>query len=93
MPQIGWNPIVATRPSAVLDPVLAARHDHVYFVHSFHVRAADPSDVVAVADYGGPFTAAVQRDTLFAAQFHPEKSGQAGLALLRSWLANGGVAC
>ena len=93
VPQIGWNPIQATQPSAILGPVLGAGHDHVYFVHSFHAVAADPADVVAVANYGGSFTAAVQRGSLFAAQFHPEKSGQAGLALLRSWLAHGAHTC
>lgn len=87
VPQIGWNRVRATRPGSCLDPVLAADERHFYFVHSFHAVAADPLDVVGVADYDGAFTAAVQRGSLFAAQFHPEKSGQAGLDLLRSWLA------
>ena len=53
----------------------------MYFVHSYHAVASDPRDVIATADHGLPFVAAVQRDNLFAAQFHPEKSGAAGLRL------------
>ena len=86
VPQIGWNAVRVTQPGSCLDPVLAAGHHHFYFVHSYYVQAANPGDVVAVADYAGDFTAAVRHGSLFAAQFHPEKSGQAGLALLRSWL-------
>ncbi len=64
-----------------------ARQDaHFYFVHSYHAVAESPADVAAVSDYDGDFTAAVRRDHLFAAQFHPEKSGRLGLALLRAWL-------
>ncbi|MGD9797646.1 MAG: imidazole glycerol phosphate synthase subunit HisH, partial [Acidimicrobiia bacterium] len=58
----------------------------VYFVHSY---AAGPSaDVVATCDYGGPVTAAVARDRLWATQFHPEKSGTAGLGILANFVAS-----
>ncbi len=92
VPQIGWNAVRATQPGSCLDPVLAAEHQHFYFVHSYHVQATNLEHVVGVADYAGDFTAAVRHGSLFAAQFHPEKSGQAGLALLRSWL-QGDASC
>jgi glutamine amidotransferase len=83
-PQMQWN-----RLDLVGDPALAAGVDRpvwAYFVHSF---AAEPGDhVVATCDYGGPVVAAVERDRLWATQFHPEKSGTAGLAMLRNFVAS-----
>jgi imidazole glycerol-phosphate synthase subunit HisH len=81
-PQMQWNVLDRRRDSAMLrgldDPVW------VYFVHSYAAELTD--DVVATCDYGGPVTAAVERDRLWATQFHPEKSGTAGLAILRSFV-------
>ncbi|HMA93540.1 MAG TPA: imidazole glycerol phosphate synthase subunit HisH [Polyangiaceae bacterium] len=80
IPHIGWNEVRATRSH----PLLASLQpgDEFYFVHSFFPRPANESDVYAVADYGGEFCCALGRDNLFATQFHPEKSGRLGLALL-----------
>lgn len=83
VPQIGWNAVQLARSGSPMD---GAHGGHFYFVHSYHAVAADPDDVVATADHGVEFTAAVQRGNLFAAQFHPEKSGVAGLDLLRRCL-------
>lgn len=80
IPQIGWNGLQIQRPGSPMDAV--ADGAYFYFVHTYHAVASDPQDVVATADYDGPFTAAVARGNLFAAQFHPEKSGEVGLALL-----------
>ena len=80
VPQIGWNSVRRVRQGTPLDAV--ANDAYFYFVHTYHAVATDAADVVGTADYGGDFTAAVQRDNLFAAQFHPEKSGDVGLALL-----------
>lgn len=88
VPQIGWNQVDVRRPGSALDQI--ADHSHFYFVHTYHAVAEDPADVVATADYGAPFVAAVQRRNVFAAQFHPEKSGQVGLDLLRAAV---GAAC
>jgi imidazole glycerol-phosphate synthase subunit HisH len=81
-PQMQWNEL-----SVVGDPAPFAGLERplwVYFVHSY---AAEPHDgVVATCDYGGPVVAAVERDRLWATQFHPEKSGRAGLAMLRNWV-------
>jgi len=81
-PQMQWNILDRTRPSAMLDGLTAPVW--VYFVHSY---AAEPTDdVVATCDYGAPLTAAVERGRLWATQFHPEKSGTAGLAILRRFV-------
>jgi glutamine amidotransferase len=81
-PQMQWNTL-----DLVGEPQLTAGLDRpawVYFVHSY---AAAPHDgVVATCDYGGPVTAAVERGRLWATQFHPEKSGATGLAMLRNWV-------
>lgn len=82
-PQMQWNLVDVHRPSqlfaTVEDPVW------VYFVHSY-AADADGESVVATCDYGGPVAAAVERDGLWATQFHPEKSGTVGLELLRGFV-------
>jgi glutamine amidotransferase len=84
IPHMGWNEI---EPSAS-HPLLAGFEAgaHAYFVHSYHFRLADPADIVAVADYGGPLTAMIARDNLAGTQFHPEKSQAAGLRLIGNFL-------
>ena len=83
VPHMGWNRL---RPTAD-HPVVDGRAEHVYFVHSFHARPADPGDVLATVDYGGPVPAVVGRGNVVGVQFHPEKSHAAGLALLRRFAA------
>jgi imidazole glycerol-phosphate synthase subunit HisH len=80
VPQIGWNRVAARGPlfDGVDDGVF-------YFVNSY--AAVNAPDEIARADYGGSFTAAVQRDRVFGVQFHPEKSSAAGLRVLRNFLA------
>jgi len=83
IPHMGWNRLAFVRPH----PLFAGLDEpFVYFVHSFAMRPARPADLVATADYGGAFAAAVGRDNLFGTQFHPEKSQAAGLALLANFL-------
>lgn len=81
-PQMQWNALRATRPSSVLDGLEPGAW--MYFVHSYAPEAND--DVVAVCDYGGEVVAAIERDNLWGTQFHPEKSGTNGLALLRNFV-------
>jgi glutamine amidotransferase len=81
VPQIGWNMVSPADDTGLVQP------GHAYFVHSYALDAADPADVIGTADYGGPVTAAVQRDSMLGVQFHPEKSQAYGLALLARWLA------
>jgi len=83
-PQMQWNTLDIAGPGC---PLLDGLGDHpwVYFVHSFAPEAT--GDVVATCDYGGPVTAMVARRNLWATQFHPEKSGTAGLRLLGNFVA------
>jgi glutamine amidotransferase len=80
IPHMGWNALRQTRES----PLLCGVPDGamVYFVHSYVCQPQDAGTVVATADHGGPFCAVLQRDNIFGAQFHPEKSGQVGLRML-----------
>ncbi|MEY4710666.1 MAG: putative Imidazole glycerol phosphate synthase subunit hisH [Pseudomonadota bacterium] len=84
VPQIGWNRVRQSRPHPVWEGV--ADGSWFYFVHSYYARPSDARHTVGEADYGGSFTAAVARDNIFATQFHPEKSADAGLALYRNFL-------
>jgi glutamine amidotransferase len=87
IPHMGWNTLDMAREHALLAGIpTGADGWHAYFVHSYHLSPADPSDVVARADYGGPVTALVARDNMAGTQFHPEKSQALGLALLTNFL-------
>lgn len=87
VPHIGWNQIF-TPAGRAPDPLLRGIPDgaHVYFVHSYYAVPRDPSVTAVESDYGGRFCAAVRKDNLFACQFHPEKSQQVGLTLLRNFV-------
>ncbi|HXH39452.1 MAG TPA: imidazole glycerol phosphate synthase subunit HisH [Thermoanaerobaculia bacterium] len=80
VPQIGWNRVSARGP--LFEGV---ENGVFYFVNSY--AASHAPDEIASADYGGPFTAAVQRERVFGVQFHPEKSSAAGLRVLRNYIA------
>ncbi len=83
VPHMGWNPLRLTRPEC---PLLAGLPGTaVYFVHSYFPAPADHSVVAAEADYPDPFCAVVWKDNVFATQFHPEKSQEVGLAMLRNF--------
>ena len=81
VPQMGWNRV------RFVKNVPGDRQDHFfYFVNSYYARPEVPSDLWGTANYDAPFAAAVCRDNIFATQFHIEKSGEAGLALLNGFL-------
>ncbi len=87
VPHMGWNTIDVARPHALLDGIATGTKGlHAYFVHSFHLAAAEAATVVATADYGGSVTAMVARDNIAGTQFHPEKSQTLGLALIANFL-------
>ena len=87
IPQIGWNTIELLRPHPLFSGIeTGPKGLHAYFVHSYHLDARNPAELVATADYGGPVTAAVARDNLVGTQFHPEKSQALGLALITNFL-------
>jgi len=91
VPHIGWNGIRPCQAS----PLFAGLNgdEKFYFVHSYHVSTDDPAVVLTVSDYDVPFVSAVQRGQLTGTQFHPEKSGPAGLRLLANFLAAGQASC
>jgi imidazole glycerol-phosphate synthase subunit HisH len=87
IPHMGWNTLDVARPHPLLAGLpLGDDGRHAYFVHSYQLNASSAADVVARADYGGPVTAIVARDTAVGTQFHPEKSQRFGLALIANFL-------
>ena len=83
IPQIGWNSIDYERGCPIFKGL--PENPYVYFVHSYYLEASDESVVSAVAEYGVRYHAAVARGNVFATQFHPEKSGEVGLQILRNF--------
>ena len=87
IPHMGWNTLNVARTHPLLEGIpLGPDGLHAYFVHSYQLKIADRSDLVAEADYGGPITALVARDNFAGTQFHPEKSQRLGLALIANFL-------
>ena len=77
IPHMGWNALKLTKAAKLLE-----EGSYVYFVHSFYAENCEDS-LAAVTDYGIPITAAVEKGNIFGCQFHPEKSGNVGLAILK----------
>lgn len=82
VPHVGWNALTFPRRSHLMSGVPEGAQ--VYFTHSYAAPVVDTT--VAITTYGAPFSAAVERDNVAAVQFHPEKSGDVGLRILRNWL-------
>ena len=83
VPHIGWSPVRWERPSKLTEGL--GEETPFYFVHSFVPRPEQSSDVLGTAEYGERFACAVERPPLYGAQFHPEKSSEAGLRMLRNF--------
>jgi glutamine amidotransferase len=83
VPHIGWNTVAYPRPSRLFDTIEDG--SAFYFVHSYHVTPDDPARVIGVTEHGIPFAAAVAARNVYGVQFHPEKSSDHGLALLRNF--------
>jgi imidazole glycerol-phosphate synthase subunit HisH len=83
VPHMGWNQLQPKRPTLLMEGIHA--DDYVYFVHSY---AAPVTDVtLASCDYGGAFSAMVQKDNIYGVQFHPERSARVGAIVLRNFLS------
>ena len=83
MPHMGWNTVEPTQPGGLFEGVdLSTGY---YFLHSYYYAPAAPDYTLAVTDYAGRFSSAVHRENVFGVQFHPEKSHQAGIQLLRNF--------
>ena len=83
VPQIGWNRVRWVVETAGYE---AKAEDDFYFVHSYVVAPDDPADIVAITRYGGVFPSVVRHGRVWGTQFHPEKSGPAGLRLVAGWV-------
>lgn len=87
IPHIGWNSLSIKKDAALFQGVNDGAY--VYFVHSYYLHAEDESIVKATTEYGTCIHASVEKDNIFACQFHPEKSGDVGLTILRNFAALG----
>ena len=90
VPHMGWNEVYQMHagPESGIHPLWAGIDDgsRFYFVHSYYVEPESPEVIAGSTNYGIPFTSAVERDNIFAVQFHPEKSARDGLALLANFM-------
>lgn len=91
IPHMGWNNVRVERPHPLLAHLQP--HDELYFVHSYFLDPANATDVFATTEHGARFCCALGRDNLFATQFHPEKSGKVGLAILDRFARWDGKPC
>jgi glutamine amidotransferase len=81
IPHLGWNEINETKSSIFKD----FNKKDFYFIHSFHFDVLNTEDIAATVNYGKDYVAAIQKDNIFATQFHPEKSQTSGLELIKSF--------
>lgn len=85
VPHVGWNAVQLARPSALFQAIPSGKD--FYFVHSYHVVAKNPQDVLARTPYAGGFVSSVGRDDVYGVQFHPEKSQRLGFQVIRNFLS------
>lgn len=83
VPHMGWNTLHIARPNELFDGI--AEGAYVYFVHSLYPNPADKSIVIAETEYGSTFASAVAKGNIYGTQFHPEKSGDIGLQILKNF--------
>lgn len=83
IPHMGWNNLKIVNECKILDRI---HEDYMYFVHSYYAKPDDEDIIAATTNYGIDLTAAVCKDNVFATQFHPEKSGEVGLNILRNFV-------
>jgi len=84
VPHMGWNSLKVTEDAKLFRNL--PEDPYVYFVHSYYLQAEEPEIVAATAEYGVTIHASVEKDNIFACQFHPEKSGEIGLAILKNFV-------
>jgi glutamine amidotransferase/cyclase len=87
VPHIGWNAVKIKKPSRFFNGLEG--DEKFYFVHSYHVAPEGDTDVLTTTDYGVAFVSSIQRGNIIACQFHPEKSGEVGLRILRNFIETG----
>ncbi len=84
VPHMGWNSLTVTDGAKLFANL--PEEPYVYFVHSYYLQAEEPEIVAAATEYGVTIHASVEKDNVFACQFHPEKSGETGLAILKNFV-------
>lgn len=84
IPHIGWNDLHFPNQGRLFQGI--PEKSYVYFVHSYYLQAADPAIVTAATEYGTCIHASVEKDNVFACQFHPEKSSEVGMRILRNFI-------
>ena len=87
IPHIGWNSLEIKQKDTIFKDI--PENAYVYFVHSYYLHAEDENDIATVTNYGIDFHSAVGKNNIFATQFHPEKSGDVGLQILRNFASMG----
>ncbi|MCD7883494.1 MAG: imidazole glycerol phosphate synthase subunit HisH [Lachnospiraceae bacterium] len=85
IPHMGWNSLTFDHPGRLFAGI--PEESYVYFVHSYYLKAEDPQIVKASTHYSVPIHASIEQGNVFACQFHPEKSSQVGLAILKNFIA------
>ena len=85
IPHMGWNSLNVREGASLFKGL--EKEPYVYFVHSYYLQAKDPKIVAATGEYGVTIHASVEKENVFACQFHPEKSSKTGLAILKNFLA------
>lgn len=85
IPHIGWNNLTFPTKGRLFQGI--PENSYVYFVHSYYLKAADENIVTAATEYGTTIHASVEKENLFACQFHPEKSSETGLKILQNFIA------
>ena len=85
VPHMGWNNVNFNKPSPLTEDL--DNDDYFYFVHSYYTQVDDSQYIAATCEYGFEFCVSLAKDNIFATQFHPEKSGAAGLALIKNWVS------
>ena len=84
VPHTGWNTISIEKDSPIMKDI--HENSEFYFVHSYYMKANDPSDILNYTDYGNHFVSAISKDNIFGFQYHPEKSHDLGLQLIRNFV-------
>lgn len=84
VPHMGWNQVAPKKSSILFDGISEAQD--FYFVHSYHVKSNNPSEILSFTDYEYPFVSALEKENIFGVQFHPEKSHDAGEKMLSNFL-------
>ncbi|MEQ8523504.1 imidazole glycerol phosphate synthase subunit HisH [Gracilimonas sp.] len=85
IPHMGWNTVTVKNNQSKLNSDVL-ENSRYYFVHSYHVECENDEDILCTVNYGREFVAAIERDNIFATQFHPEKSHKFGMDLIESYL-------